>query len=195
MKMKYMLMVWLVFTQVLTVSHAAAPAHCYGYMTELVRSSNFPFSEWTVTPGQVNLIIDDDDDAIIRAKLVMEAEGSGTIGWVIFDKHTRNLYNATANLEKTEALKFNEEYAKAWQFCLTGEVVYQVNSKGRLYLYHIEKGKAYKTSTFVITGDYLQLHDKKNGYSYISYQTKSGNKVYSWVTSGSLRKVDFKNNG
>ncbi len=195
MKTKYMLMVWLLLAQVLNTCYAATPVQCYVYMTEMVRSSNFPFSGWSVTPAQVNLVIDEDNNAIIRAKLVIDTEGTGTIGWVIFDKQSQQLYNTTPNLEVPEALKFNQEYANAWHYCLLDEVVYQVSKKGRLYLYHLEEGKMYKTSTFVIKGDYLQLHDKKNGYSYISYQTKSGSEIYGWVTSESLRKVDFKNSG
>lgn len=192
MKKKYVLMAGVLFSQALNVSWAAEPAQCYVYLTELVRSSNFPFSARAVTPQQVNLIIDQDDEAIIRAKLVIETEGTGTLGWVVFEKDNQRLYNTTSSLEKPEVLKFNNEHVKAWNHCLRGEVVWQVTSKGRLYLYHIEQGQLHKTKTFVIKGDYLHRYETRHGYSHISYQTTSGDKVYGWVDSESLRKVDFE---
>lgn len=71
----------------LSTSLAASPEQCHSYFTELVRSSNYPFNEWNIKPKEVNLIIDEDDDLIIRAKLVVDVDGTGTIGWVLFDKN------------------------------------------------------------------------------------------------------------
>lgn len=39
--------------------------NCYDYLTELVRSTNFPLSEWKIDKNKVNLLIDKENDDII----------------------------------------------------------------------------------------------------------------------------------
>lgn len=80
----------------LSVSYSATPEQCYSYFTELVRSSNYPFNDWGVKPRKVNLIIDEDDSEIIRAKLEVDTDGTGTIGWIVFDG-TRNIRYSSCN--------------------------------------------------------------------------------------------------
>ncbi|WP_336998375.1 hypothetical protein [Leclercia sp. M50] len=116
----------------LSMSFAASPEQCCSYFTELVRSSNYPFNEWNVKPNKVNLIIDEDDDSIIRAKLVVDTDGTDTIGWVLFDKNKAELLNTTIDPGNPIKLTYNNEYEKAQKYCLSGEVIYQVQSKKRV---------------------------------------------------------------
>lgn len=66
------------------------PADCYDYLTELVRSSNFPFAEWKVDKEKVNLIIDEESNEIISCKLAFDTQGTGTIGWIEYHKKMEN---------------------------------------------------------------------------------------------------------
>lgn len=91
---------------------------CYDYLTELVRSSNFPFKDWSITPNKVNLIIDRDNGNIISAKLFFETDGSGTIGWIEYNIKDRILLNTSANLEKSEKLTFKSDWALSLEKCL-----------------------------------------------------------------------------
>lgn len=76
MKHNYFLALILIFYSHISV--AAVPESCYSYFTELVRSSDFNFSQWDLKPESVNLIIDEDNDDFIRAKLVIDTDGTGT---------------------------------------------------------------------------------------------------------------------
>ena len=89
--------------------------NCYDYLTELIRSSNFPFEN--IKKEKVNTLIDEDNGEIIRAKLFFDTEGTGTIGWVEYHFKVRKLLNTSANLEEPETLKFNIDYAKKFESC------------------------------------------------------------------------------
>ena len=91
---------------------------CYDYLTELVRSSNFPFKDWNITPDKINLIIDEDNKHIIRAKLFFETNGTGTIGWIEYNINNKILLNTSANLEKPEKLNFKLDWALSLEKCL-----------------------------------------------------------------------------
>lgn len=101
-----------------SMSFAASQEQCNAYFTELVRSSNFPFKEWNLKPKEVNLIIDEDDNSIISAKLVVDTDGSGTIGWVLFDKRKSDLFNTTIDPENPIKLTYSNEYEKAQNIVL-----------------------------------------------------------------------------
>lgn len=92
--------------------------NCYDYLTELVRSSNFPFSDWKIAPGKVNLLIDDDNDELVSCKLFYETNGTGTIGWIKYLKKEGKLYNTSANLENPVPLKYDSKWKKLWDACL-----------------------------------------------------------------------------
>lgn len=171
---------------------AASPEQCYSYFTELVRSSNYPFNEWNVKPKKVNLIIDEDDNSIINAKLVVDTDGSGTIGWVLFEKHKSELFNTTIDPENPIKLTYNNEYEKAQKYCLSGEVIYQVQSKKRVYFFERTDSGMKKTNTFIVNGDYVKRLETQDSYTQVSYQTKSGTTVTGWVELASLRQIDFK---
>lgn len=175
-----------------SMSFAASPEQCNAYFTELVRSSNFPFKEWNIKPKEVNLIIDEDDDSIISAKLVVDTDGSGTIGWVLFDKLKAELFNTTIDPESPIKLTYNNEYEKAQKYCLSGEVIYQVQSKKRVYFFEKTDSGMKKTNTFIVNGDYVKRFETQNKYTKVSYQTKSGTNVTGWVELASLRQIDFK---
>lgn len=89
---------------------------CYGYLTEMVRSSNFPFRY--VTKNKVNLLIDEDDGEKVRAQLFYETDGTGIIGWVEYDVSKHVLRNTSAELEEPVALTFDTGFAKGYAQCL-----------------------------------------------------------------------------
>ena len=66
----------------------AKPASCYAYLTELVRSSNFPFKD--IEPAKVNILIDEDSGDFLRLKLFVDTDGSGTLGWVEYYPGQKN---------------------------------------------------------------------------------------------------------
>lgn len=93
--------------------------NCYDYLTELVRSSNFPFSEWKVDKKKVDLLIDEENDDIISFKLFFDTEGTGTIGWIEYHKKNGKLFNTSANLENPIELKYNEKWKKLFNSCIS----------------------------------------------------------------------------
>ncbi|MWV10839.1 hypothetical protein F3I62_01925 [Pseudomonas sp. R-28-1W-6] len=91
-------------------------SQCYGYLTELVRSSNFPFTY--VTKDKANLLIDDDQGETVSAQVVFDTDGSGTMGWVQYDIQTHQLLNTSAELETPEPLNFDKKYAGQYERCI-----------------------------------------------------------------------------
>ena len=89
--------------------------NCYDYLTELIRSSNFPFEN--IKKEKINTLIDEDNGEMIRVKLFYDTDGIGTIGWVEYHLKDRKLFNSSANLEEPELLKFNIDYAKKFENC------------------------------------------------------------------------------
>ncbi|MTB41580.1 MULTISPECIES: hypothetical protein [Providencia] len=105
-------------------ANAERHEQCYDYITELVRSSNFDLSQWKVNSADINLIIDEDNDDFIRAKLFIETIGTGTIGWVYFNKMNNTLHDITFDPDNTVNLTFNHQYLKAYKVCLNDNVAY-----------------------------------------------------------------------
>ncbi|AUX17246.1 hypothetical protein [Flavobacterium columnare] len=91
---------------------------CYDYLTELVRSSNFPFSEWDIPKEKINLIIDEHNNEFIRAKLAYDTNGTGTIGWIEYYLKTGILKNTSANLEVPEVLKYDKNLKTKFDTCI-----------------------------------------------------------------------------
>lgn len=91
-------------------------SECYGYLTELVRSSSFPFTY--VVKDKANLLIDEDNGEIISAQVVFDTDGSGTIGWVQYNIQTHELLNTSAELEIPESLVFENKYAEQYDRCI-----------------------------------------------------------------------------
>lgn len=174
-----------------SISFSAAPEQCHAYFTELVRSSNFPFSSWKVSPKNVNLVIDEDNQESIKAKLFFDTDGTGTIGWVVYYKNKNELFNTSAELDNPIKLSFNNKYASAWQSCIQGLTIYQVSSEGRLYFYQKFNGAYNKTENFIIFGDYVKVSKNDGKYSLVEYLTKKGDIIEGWVFTKDLRKIDF----
>ncbi|MGX5088687.1 hypothetical protein [Enterobacter sp. UPMP2052] len=104
------------------------------------------------------------------------------------------MLNTTIDPEKAIKLSYNNEYKKAQKYFLSGEVVYQVQSKKRECFFEKKTDSGMKkTNTFIVNGDYVQRLETQGSYTQVSYQTKSGNNVIGWVKLASLRKIDFKN--
>ncbi|MER5020947.1 hypothetical protein KDV81_11025, partial [Providencia stuartii] len=146
---------------------AATPEQCYSYFTELIRSSNFDFSQWNLKPKSVNLIIDEDNNDHIIAKLLIDTDGTGTIGWVFFNKKNNTLHDITFDPDNPIDLKFNYEYLKAQNKCLKGEVIYRVEKPGRLYLMKKNNNSFIKTKIFIINGDYVSVLEMNENNSFI----------------------------
>ncbi|MFJ2714144.1 hypothetical protein ACIOZM_25220 [Pseudomonas sp. NPDC087346] len=111
----------LVMSTLLLLSFAmpagASEVSCYGYLTEVVRSSNFPFLY--VGKDKVNLLIDDDDGETVRAQLFFDTDGTGSIGWIKYTPATRVLLNTSADLDEPVALSFDAKLADGYAKCLT----------------------------------------------------------------------------
>jgi hypothetical protein len=93
--------------------------NCYSYLTELVRSSNFPFKY--VKKGKVNLLIDDDANGVVNAQLFFETDGSGEMGWIEYRVLDRKLMNTSADLDEPEELIFDKKYAEKYDECKKNE--------------------------------------------------------------------------
>lgn len=89
---------------------------CYGYLTELVRSSSFPFRE--VAKEQANLLIDEDDGETIRAKVFFDTQGTGTLGWVKYGVKDGSLLDITVDPEEPVVLRYDPRFAHAYSMCL-----------------------------------------------------------------------------
>ncbi|MGN4051582.1 hypothetical protein [Pseudomonas sp. SM4] len=96
---------------------SASEGSCYGYLTEMVRSSDFPFQY--VGKAKVNLLIDEDDGEVVRAQLFFDTDGTGTIGWIKYTPATRVLLNTSAELDEPVALSFDARFADGYAKCLT----------------------------------------------------------------------------
>ncbi|MGC5704384.1 hypothetical protein J4P02_29695 [Pseudomonas sp. NFXW11] len=90
---------------------------CYGYLTEMVRSSDFPYREFT-TAKRLKLLIDRDDGDQLSLQLFYETSGSGSIGWVRYDVAEQALWNVSIDPEEPEALKFDRRFAQDYASCL-----------------------------------------------------------------------------
>ncbi|SHL50872.1 hypothetical protein [Chryseobacterium contaminans] len=95
---------------------------CYDYLTELVRSSNFPFSEWKINRDKVNLLIDEDNINIVSCKLFYDTDGTGTIGWIEYHKKEGKLFNTSANLEAPVQLKYEQKWKNLFDVCLSNNI-------------------------------------------------------------------------
>ncbi|MFK3793420.1 hypothetical protein ACI2KO_24505 [Pseudomonas piscis] len=90
---------------------------CYGYLTEMVRSSDYPYRDFT-TPDKLKLLVDRDAGQQLSLQLFHEASGSGIIGWVRYDVARQALWNVTIDPEEPQALTFDRRLAKAYASCL-----------------------------------------------------------------------------
>ncbi|MBD9516105.1 hypothetical protein [Pseudomonas sp. PDM22] len=91
-------------------------SECYSFLTELVRSSNFPFLY--VDKGKINLLIDDRQGEVVVAQLVFDTDGSGSAGWIKYDAGTRELFNISAVLEEPHSLHYENKYAEQYGRCI-----------------------------------------------------------------------------
>lgn len=89
---------------------------CYAYLTELVRSSNFPFKY--VSKEKTNLLIDNDTGESVMAKLFFDTNGTGTIGWVQYDVTRRQLFNISGDVDEPQELKFDTSFAIDYEECI-----------------------------------------------------------------------------
>ena len=96
-------------------NQAVEHASCYGHLTELVRSSDFPFGQ--VGNRNVNLIIDNDTGNSVLAKLFFDTHGTGTIGWIEYHVDERKLFNVSAYLDGLARLNFSEAHAVEYEEC------------------------------------------------------------------------------
>ncbi len=108
----------LVGTALSVPADESAPGQgCYGYLTEMVRSSDYPYRDFT-TPDKLKLLIDQDDGEQLSLQLFYETSGSGIIGWVRYDVAQQALWNVTIDPEEPQALTFDRRFARAYASCL-----------------------------------------------------------------------------
>lgn len=88
---------------------------CYGYLTELVRSSNFPFKY--VSKEKTNFLIDNDTGDSLLAQLFFDTNGTGTIGWVQYNVSQRQLFNVSGYVDEPEELTFDASFATEYEVC------------------------------------------------------------------------------
>ncbi|WP_227698249.1 MULTISPECIES: hypothetical protein [Pseudomonas] len=89
---------------------------CYGFLTELVRSSDFPFRY--TTKDKVNLLIDDDDGERVQAQLFYKTSGEGIIGWITYYVKDESLFNESADLEEPVKLAYDKKYSRLYGDCV-----------------------------------------------------------------------------
>lgn len=99
-----------------TASQNQEEGSCYGYLTELVRSSNFPFKY--VSKEKTNLLIDNDTGDPVMAQLFFDTDSTGTIGWVQYDVIRRQLFNVSGDVEEPQELKFDTSFAIDYEECI-----------------------------------------------------------------------------
>ncbi|ARS46919.1 hypothetical protein PSMEN_00440 [Ectopseudomonas mendocina] len=99
-----------------SASQSQEESSCYGYLTELVRSSNFPFKY--VSEEKANLLIDNDTGDSVMAKLLFATNGTGTIGWVQYDVVQRHLFNISGDVEEPQELTFDASFAAEYEACI-----------------------------------------------------------------------------
>ncbi|MGZ0704465.1 hypothetical protein [Pseudomonas piscis] len=108
----------LVGTPLSVPADESAPGQgCYGYLTEMVRSSDYPYRDFT-TPDKLKLLIDQDDGEQLSLQLFYETSGSGIIGWVRYDVAQQALWNVTIDPEEPQTLAFDRRFAHAYASCL-----------------------------------------------------------------------------
>lgn len=118
------LIVVLLFLSFKSWSNELNNPKCYGYLTELVRNSTFPFTD--VTKEEINLLIDDDQESEILAQLNYDKKekdsenvnSTALVGWIKYDIKNQRLFNVSAYLnEKPEELSFDKKYAIKFEQC------------------------------------------------------------------------------
>lgn len=97
-------------------------ANCYDYLTELVRSSDFPFSDWNIQPNKVNLLIDHEDADSISCQLFYDTDGTGTIGWITYTRKDGKLLNTSANVENPVELPYNQKWKILFERCSSDSI-------------------------------------------------------------------------
>lgn len=92
--------------------------NCNDFLTELVRSSSFPFANYHVENNETLLLIDEENEKSINAKVIIKTDGTGTIGWIEFNKIEKTLYNTSANLETPELLSYESKWLELYENCI-----------------------------------------------------------------------------
>lgn len=102
---------------------------CYDYLTELVKSSNFPFKE--IPKKTCDLLIKADDHNTILAhinydkqvlNIFSDTNKMAINGIIKYDTKHQQLYNISADIDPNHpvALSFNKEYAELFENCRKG---------------------------------------------------------------------------
>lgn len=167
---------------------------CYNYLTELIRSSDFPFGK--IKKEKVNTIIDEDNGEIIRAKLFFDTDGTGTIGWVEYHLKERKLFNSSANLEEPEPLKFDIDYAKKLESCkgMSGiKTAEDSNNKSIESLYKTTKlvslPNKYNYDFMIEEKDFIKVPAEL--YTSFDFENYSNFKIAKLPVEGNIKPVFF----
>lgn len=91
---------------------------CNNYLVEMIKSSTFPFEAYKVKKEDIHLLVDEEDETTVQAKVFFETNGSGTLGWINYNKKEKKLYNTSANLENPEQLDFDIQWLQRYDDCV-----------------------------------------------------------------------------
>lgn len=168
--------------------------NCTDYLTELIRSSNFPFEN--IKKEKVNTIIDEDNGEIVRVKLFFDTDGTGTIGWVEYHIKERKLFNSSANLEDPELLKFNIDYAKKFERCKGISVIQtseNSNSNSIKNLYNLTKlinlPNNYNYEFIVEEENFIKVPNEL--YKFFDFDNFFNFKIAKLPTLGNIKPIFF----
>ena len=92
---------------------------CNDYLTEMIKSSTFPFETYKVKKEDIHLLIDEEDETVILAKVFIKTDGTGTLGWIEFNKNEKTLYNTSANLDNPQFLNYDSDWLHRYEECIT----------------------------------------------------------------------------
>lgn len=142
-----------------------------------------------------------------------DTPGAGHLGWVMYDPHSGQLVDNSADEQHPLPLTFDPQYGKQYQQCLRkeqrcaaildnmklGAIIadsprYVVRGKGRAYFHAAPTGQCVNESQFVIPDDLVQVvgyaalepvAGERNGYLLVGYRHDTG-----WINLDRLTPLD-----
>ena len=142
-----------------------------------------------------------------------DTPGAGHLGWVMYDPHSGQLLDNSADEQHPQQLTFSPQYGKQYQQCLQkeqrcaaildqmklGAIIadspkYVVRGKGRAYFHVAPTEQCVNGSQFVIPNDKVQVvgfavlepvEGEKNDYLLVGYGNTSG-----WINVDRLAPLD-----
>ncbi|KAG9582449.1 hypothetical protein KCV01_g14974, partial [Aureobasidium melanogenum] len=67
---------------------------------------------------KTSLVIDDDQGMVVSARVRLDSDGTGTLGWIRYDVGRHELLNTSANLDTPASLEFDKKWADRYEQCI-----------------------------------------------------------------------------